>query len=253
LMTELRRARDELDMKGALIFTNIDGLPLDDESMWPLYEEAAASGLPIWIHPQDGHSYPWVERDRVDLMFGWPFETSLAMARLVFGGVVGRFPSLRFVTHHLGGMVPFYAGRIDSIRRRHRPNRPAADDTSSSSAQLAEPETMELFRSFFADAMVTGWQPGLRCGLDFFGPERVVYGSDFPMGLDGGEADAAAVLDSIRELDLSESERELILAGNARRLLGFDGPAPTTPNFSTGVGAPVQPRADDLPVVKGFL
>ncbi len=219
------RAHDELGMKGVLIFSNIEGLPLDNESMWPLYEEAASSGLPIWIHPQDGHSYPWIEENRIDRMFGWPFETSLAMARLVFGGVVGRFPSLRFVTHHLGGMVPFYAGRIAAIDRNRQRGRATAEVTSSDVDQDVEPEALNLFRSFFADAMVTGWQPALRCGLDFFGVEQIVYGSDFPMGADEGEAHALEVLQSLPAIGLSEGELDLILAGNACRLLGLEASA----------------------------
>jgi predicted TIM-barrel fold metal-dependent hydrolase len=212
MLAEFRRARDELGLAGVVLFSNIEGLPLDDDSMWPLYEDAAASDVPIWIHPQDGHSYDWLAEHHVDHLFGWPFETSLAMARLVYGGVLERFPDLRFVTHHLGGMVPYYAGRVAAADMRDvdAGGRPFLDD----------------FRRFYGDSHVNGWLPALRCGLEFFGTERVLFGTDFPMGPRDGELFVEQVLGSVRELDVSEADRDAIFSGNALRLLERRPPQP---------------------------
>ena len=81
IMAEYHRLTTDLGVRGLLIFSNIEGLPLDDDSMWPLYAAAAGDDVPIWIHPQHGHSYPWLKKDLLDRLFGWPFETTLAMSR----------------------------------------------------------------------------------------------------------------------------------------------------------------------------
>jgi predicted TIM-barrel fold metal-dependent hydrolase len=218
MMTEFQRLHGELGLPGVLIFSNIDGKPLDDQSMWPLYAEASAQDVPIWIHPQHGHSYPWLKRDLIDRLFGWPFETTLAMSRLVYGGVLEKYPDLKFVTHHLGGMVPYYAERIDAMNQEVLRYRDSAL-TEASQAKLSAPVS-DYFRKFYNDTMVNGSLPALRCGMEFFGAERMMYGTDFPMGPNDGEDWPVSVLHSIREFDISPSDRELILSGNFRRITG---------------------------------
>jgi aminocarboxymuconate-semialdehyde decarboxylase len=219
MMAEFQRLHSELGLPGVLIFSNIDGKPLDDESMWPLYAEAAGRDVPIWIHPQHGHSYSWLKRDLIDRLFGWPFETTLAMSRLVYGGVLEKYPDLKFVTHHLGGMVPYYAERIDAMNQEVLRYRDSAL-TEASQAKLSTPIS-DYFRKFYNDTMVNGSLPALRCGMEFFGAERMMYGTDFPMGPNDGEDWPVQVLESIREFDVSPSDRELILSGNFRRITGL--------------------------------
>lgn len=248
-LAEARRAWQELGLRGAVVFSNVEGRPLDHASMWPLYEEAAAADVPIWIHPQDGHSYPWLSQDQVDHVFGWPFETSIAMARLVYGGVLDRYPNLKFVTHHLGGMVPFYAGRIagqEATEARSassgpgRPDEGHDDRTGPSSA-------LDKFRKFYCDTMVTGWRPALECGIEFFGVERIMFGADFPMGPGGGEVFARQVLSSIQALEVGEEGRKRILGENLLGLLGISaapsppGDAPSPQGKPTLTGSPASP------------
>lgn len=216
MMTEFGRVRSELNTRGVLIFSNIEGLPLDDPSMWPLYHEAAEHDVPIWIHPQHGHSYPWLKQDLIDRLFGWPFETTLAMSRLVFGGVLQKYPDLKFVTHHLGGMVPYYASRADAMSQEIAKYREAS--LTAASEPLSGRPT-DFFRKFYNDSMVNGSAAAMRCGLEFFGAERIMYGTDFPMGPHDGEEWPVEVLDTIRSLGLGEAELENVLGGNLRRLM----------------------------------
>jgi aminocarboxymuconate-semialdehyde decarboxylase len=216
MLAEFGRLHRDLGVPGVLIFSNIEGLPLDDPSMWPLYEQAAAADVPIWIHPQHGHSYPWLKRDLLDRLFGWPFETTLAMSRLVFGGVLQRYPDLKFVTHHLGGMVPYYASRADAMSQEIARYRDAS--LTEASEPLAGRPT-DYFRKFYNDSMVNGSAAAMRCGLEFFGAERVMYGTDFPMGPSDGEDWPVEVLDTIRSLGLGTAELDLVLGGNLRRIL----------------------------------
>jgi aminocarboxymuconate-semialdehyde decarboxylase len=216
MLAEFGRLHNDLGVPGVLIFSNIEGLPLDDPSMWPLYEAAAAADVPIWIHPQHGHSYPWLKRDLVDRLFGWPFETTLAMSRLVFGGVLQRYPDLKFVTHHLGGMVPYYASRADAMSQEIARYR---DASLTEASEPLEGRPTDYFRKFYNDSMVNGSAAAMRCGLEFFGAERVMYGTDFPMGPNDGEDWPVEVLDTIRSLDLGAADLQLVLAGNLRRIL----------------------------------
>jgi aminocarboxymuconate-semialdehyde decarboxylase len=184
--------------------------------MWPLYAAAAGDDVPIWIHPQHGHSYPWLKQDLLDRLFGWPFETTLAMSRLVFGGVLERYPDLKFVTHHLGGMIPFYASRADAMSgeiARYR----AASLTEASDPLPGRPS--DYFRKFFNDSMVNGSAAAMRCGLEFFGAERIMYGTDFPMGSNNGEDWPVEVLDTIRSLGLSAADEGLLLGANLHRIM----------------------------------
>jgi aminocarboxymuconate-semialdehyde decarboxylase len=216
MMTEFGRLHSELGLRGVLIFSNIEELPLDHSSMWPLYAEAASRDVPIWIHPQHGHSYPWLKQDLVDRLFGWPFETTLAMSRLVFGGVLQRYPDLKFVTHHLGGMVPYYASRADAMSQEIARYREAAL-TKASEALSGRPS--DYFRKFYNDSMVNGSAAAMRCGLEFFGAQQVMYGTDFPMGPSDGEQWPVEVLDAIRSLGLGPADLDDVLAGNALRIL----------------------------------
>jgi predicted TIM-barrel fold metal-dependent hydrolase len=220
MLAELERARTQLGLRGVQIYSNIDGEPIDGEPMWALYEEAARHDLPIWIHPQHGPTHPWMDKDLVNRLFYWPFETSAAMARLVFGGVMERFPTLKVVTHHLGGMVSFYGARIGSFSSMVEQ---FAQTGLTSSTAAFEGDVEGRFKRFYADTAVSGSPIALRCGVDFFGADHVLFGTDFPFE---GEQVPVEILRSVRGLDVPDEQRDLILGGNAARLLSLYDDAP---------------------------
>src|SRR5262249_28549791 len=118
---ELDRAIDDLGATGVQIFTNVNGRPLDQPEYEPIFARMATRGLPIWMHPARPAAfadYAGEPRSKYDLWwaFGWPYETSVAMGRLVFSGLFDRHPGLVIITHHLGAMIPFCAGRIGGGR-----------------------------------------------------------------------------------------------------------------------------------------
>src|SRR5947209_15721571 len=110
---ELDRAVSQLGARGIQVFTNVAGKPLDAPEFLPLFDEAARRDLPIWMHPARGANFPdymTEERSQYEIWWtlGWPYETSAAMARMVFSGFFDRFPNLKIITHHMGGMIPYF-------------------------------------------------------------------------------------------------------------------------------------------------
>ena len=217
MMGELERLHAQLGLRGVLIFSNIEGKPVDDESMWPLYERASALDLPIWIHPQHAQLYPWIRRDLMDRMVAWPFDTTVAMIRLVLGGVLDRYPNLKFVTHHMGGMVPYYAKRIEAFADQMVPEYSRLG-MADQSPHLSSP-AIDQFKRFYNDSVSNGSPAALRCALDFFGSEHILFGTDFPFGPQGGELWPVEELETIQNAGLSDADRDNILYRNAQRLL----------------------------------
>ena len=117
-LEEMDRAIGRLGAKGIQIFTNVNGRPLDDPEFFPIFERMSKQyDLPIWVHPTrtaKWADYPTEQKSKYEIwwLFGWPYETSAFMARMVFSGMFDKLPKLKIITHHLGAMVPFLANRV---------------------------------------------------------------------------------------------------------------------------------------------
>ena len=114
-LDEARRALDELGARGIQMFSNLNGRPTTDDEFLPLFELMAGHDLPIWLHPIRDASFPDYKTEDKSLFeiwwtFGWPYDTSVAMARIVFARLFDRFPNLKIITHHMGAMIPYFEG-----------------------------------------------------------------------------------------------------------------------------------------------
>ena len=217
MMEELERLHDELGLKGVLIFSNVEGKPLDDPSMWPLYERCAALDFPIWIHPQHANYYPWIRKDALDRVLAWPFDTSLAMARLVYGGLFERYPDIKIVTHHMGAMIPYFAARIAAFAETTVEEYSRLGLADSGPTLTGAP--LDHFRRFYNDSISNGSSGAVRMAIDFFGADHIMFGTDFPFGPDDGERWPLDELRNIKTMAMDETDRSKILYGNAQRLL----------------------------------
>lgn len=214
-MTELHRAIGDLGAAGVQIFTDVAGRPLDDPAFRPLFAAMADYGLPIWLHPArtaEVADYPGEERSRHEIwwMFGWPYDTTIAMSRLVLDGLFDRHPDLNIITHHCGGMVPFYVGRLEYWLRTFGV-RTSEDDIAGTTRALKRPAE-EYFRMFYGDTAMFGEVTGTKCGLDYFGADHVVFATDAPFA---SIPDALAMLP---RLGLGADALDLVACGNAERL-----------------------------------
>lgn len=222
-LAEATRAVDELGACGIQLYTNVNGRPLDDPEFLGLFELMAHYDRPIWVHPVRGADMPDYaaeERSKYEIWwtFGWPYETSAMMARLVFSGVFDRFPTLKVLTHHLGGMTPFFEGRVgpgmDQLGART-----SDEDLSMILDQLTH-RPLEYFKMFYGDTAVFGSTPATRCGLEFFGADHVLFASDSPFDPERGPGFIRSTLRVLdHELDLADDVRAKIYEGNARRLM----------------------------------
>lgn len=222
-MSEIAYTIDELGAVGVQVFTNVNGRPLDDPQFLPLFDEMARRDLPIWMHPTRNArfaDYATEDTSQFEIWwaFGWPYETSAAMARLVFSGLFERHPGLKVITHHLGAMIPFFEGRIGLGWSDQLGSRTDGDAGTELAARLSR-SLIDYFRMFYADTAVSGSRLALRCGLDFFGAEHVLFGSDCPFDPEGGPAYIREMIAAIDELGLDEATQRLMYEGNIRRLI----------------------------------
>lgn len=208
-LTELARCTGELDCRGVTVSSNQEGRGLDSEEFYPFYEQLIKHDLPLLIHPAHWESYPLVDMDegwRMMHIFGWPFDSTQAVWRLIMGGVIDRFPELKVVIHHMGALLPYFEERIYSTFERHLKDK-------------LPRHISEYWGNFYGDTAVDGTVSAYPCGYAFFGADRLLYGSDYPFGVEAGEAYVRDNLTGIQTLDLPAGEMEKILGGNAQKLL----------------------------------
>jgi aminocarboxymuconate-semialdehyde decarboxylase len=215
-LAEAERAIDRLGARGIQIFTNVAGRPLDDAEYRPVFAALAARDLPIWLHPVRTAAmpdYPAEAKSRFEMWwcFGWPYDTSVAMARLVFAGTFDRHPNLKIITHHCGGMIPFYDGRVGP-GLAVLGARTSDEDYSQILPSLKRPH-LDYFHDFYADTAMFGGVHGIRCGLEFFGADHLVFATDAPLG------PIRPTIAAIERLGLSEADQGKLFCENAERLL----------------------------------
>jgi predicted TIM-barrel fold metal-dependent hydrolase len=218
---ELQRAVDDLGALGVQIFSNVNGLPLDDARFWPLFEAADRLRCPLFLHPARGASVPdypgeTVSKYEIWWTFGWPYETSVAMQRLVFSRLFDRLPAIKIVAHHLGAMIPYFEGRIGYGLDQFGTRTPGEDYAALLRSLPKRP--YDYFKMFWADTAVFGSRAATECGLQFFGPDQVLFASDAPFDPEGGTLYIRETMRVIDSLPIEEAQRRQIYQGNAERL-----------------------------------
>jgi predicted TIM-barrel fold metal-dependent hydrolase len=224
LVAESKRAIEELGAVGMQIFTNVAGKPLDLPEFEPFFGYMASIGKPVWLHPARGENFPdYLSEKRSEYeiwwTFGWPYETSAAMARLVFSRIFDKYPDVKVITHHAGGMVPFFEGRVGPGWEQMG-KRTTDRDLAAVLKALRRPH-LDYFKDFYADTASFGSRRAIEHAIEFFGEDHVLFASDAPFDPEGGPMyirETTRILDS---LDVSEETRRKIYQDNAVKLLGL--------------------------------
>ena len=217
---EIHRSVNDLGARAVQIYSNINGKPLDLPEFEPIFATMAKLDLPLFLHPQRGANFPdylTEQKSKYEMWwtFGWPYETSVAMARIVFAGLFDRYPNLKIVTHHGGAMIPFFEGRIgpglDQLGAR-------TSNFDKSSIKIKR-RPFDYFKMFHADTATFGSRAAIECALKFFGADKVVFASDAPFDPEKGPMYIRETIKVIDALDITEAERAKIYHGNAEKLL----------------------------------
>jgi aminocarboxymuconate-semialdehyde decarboxylase len=204
-VAELRRACGPLGLRGAMLFSNVNGVGLDDRRFWPIYEAANELGAVLYIHPTNPVGVEAMTDYWLMPLVGFLCDTTLAAAKIVFSGVAERFPRIQWALCHLGGAIPYLAERLDrgfeafSECRANIPRHPS-----------------DYLKRFYYDTV--NFDPkAIELAIAFAGVERIMAGSDYPHQI----GSIPKMLSSIRALDVSDAGRAAIFGGNAARLLGI--------------------------------
>jgi aminocarboxymuconate-semialdehyde decarboxylase len=200
---ELERACRQLGMRGAMLFSNVNGAALSGERFWPIYEAANDLDAVLYIHPTDPVGVAAMQEYWLMPLVGFLMDTTLAAASLVFAGVPERFPRIKWALCHLGGAIPYLAERLD--RGFHA--------FADCRAHIDRPPSAYL-RDFYFDT-VNFDVNALQLAIAFAGADHILAGSDYPHQI----GSIPSMLDAIAKLPIAESDRANILGGNAMRLL----------------------------------
>jgi uncharacterized protein len=224
-VAETERAIRDLRARGIQIFSNINGRPLDTPEYLALFDVMARHDLPVWLHPYREPAFSDYQSEaqskyEIWWAFGWPYETSVAMARLVFAGLFDRHPSIKIITHHMGAMAPYFEGRVgpgwDQLGVR------TSDQDYGAVLRRLGKRPVDYFKMFYADTALFGAYDATVCGLRFFGPDRVLFASDAPFDPERGPMFIRETIAILDRLPISITEREQIYWRNAVRLLKLD-------------------------------
>ncbi len=218
-LREVDRAITQLRFRGVQIFSDVTGKPLDSPEFIPLYDKMNHYNLPILLHPRKANTIPDYPHENESkymafLMFGWPYETTLAMTRLVYGGIFEIYPNLKIVTHHCGAMVPYFAERIRTISDSNEPFM-----GYYKGGQCLTKHPLDYYRSFYGDTAVSGSTPALMCGYAFFGADHMLFGTDMPYDGRHGDRFTRQTILSIKQMDIPDSDKRKIFETNARQLM----------------------------------
>jgi aminocarboxymuconate-semialdehyde decarboxylase len=221
---EVERAIKDLGALGVQIYTNVNDKPLDRPEFEPFFEAMNRLGKPIWLHPARRANHPDYLDEKKSLYeiwwtFGWSYETATAMARLVFSKILDKYPNLKIMVHHFGGIVPMLEGRIgpgwDQLGAR------TSDEDYVSLRKSLKKRPLDYFKqNFFADTAVFGSRPATLCGLSFYPVDKVLFASDCPFDPEKGPGYIRETLKILDSLDLSKEDRAKIEYKNLESFTG---------------------------------
>jgi aminocarboxymuconate-semialdehyde decarboxylase len=206
-LDELDRAVLKLGMRGVLVPTNVNGEDIDSPTFFPFYEKVSALGIPILIHPFSVSGGKRLKAYRLEPILDFMFENTIALTKVILGGVLKKFPNLKFCFPHLGGTFPYLMGRI------------LKGYGVNPEARVNIDEPLEGYlRSIYLDTAYFS-QASMGCALSYFGIERFVLGTDHPFLI--GETPTQAIRHIMDYPSVSQEGKSMMLEENALRLFGL--------------------------------
>jgi predicted TIM-barrel fold metal-dependent hydrolase len=220
-LAEIDRAVGTLGARGVQVFTNVAGKPLSTPEFRPIFQKMAAHDLPVFVHPMRGPQfadYPVEKESEAEIWFsfGWPYETTACMTRLIYSGIFDELPTLKIVSHHMGGMIPYFVGKIKLGFRQIFLGTPELNPVAQQCGLKKPP--LDYFKMLYADTAL-GEDAPTRCGHAFFGSDHCLFATDAPFDAEQGRGLIANSLRAVEALEIPKAEKDAIFFGNARTLL----------------------------------
>ncbi|MDG7000800.1 MAG: amidohydrolase [Nitrososphaerota archaeon] len=200
---ELERAVKDRGLRGAMIFSNVDGKPLDSPEFVSIFEKAAQLDVPLFIHPTSPINSSYMDDYRLVPILGFCVDTSLAILRIVFSGIMEKIPRLKLVATHTGGVFPYLRGRIEAGYNAYPECKVNITRSPSTYLKKIWLDTV----CYDEDVMISSYS--------FVGGEKMLLGTDFPHQI----SDIENAVGRVRRLKIDDEEKEKILGGNAIKLL----------------------------------
>jgi aminocarboxymuconate-semialdehyde decarboxylase len=201
---ELNHAVKILGLKGVIIGSNMNGRNYDDEAFLPFFAKAEELGTPIWIHPNNPAGIERVKDYYLANFLGLPLESTIAVAQMVFGGILDRYPNLKICMSHAGGVLPFLVGRIDH-GQAERPE----------SREKCQHPFSHYLKNIYVDT-ITFRPDTLRFVLELMPPGHVFLGTDYPYDM----ADTDPI-GSVKAAVKDEALQKAIFSSNLATILGL--------------------------------
>jgi uncharacterized protein len=219
-LAEIDRALG-IGARGVQVFTNVAGEPLSLPKYRPIFARMAERDLPVWVHPMRGAQFAdyaseTASENEIWFSFGWPYETTACMTRLIYSGIFDELPTLKIISHHMGGMIPFFAGKIDLGFRQIFFGTPARNPVAEEAGLKQHPR--RYYEMLYADTALGEIAP-TRCGHAFFKTAHCLFATDAPFCSEQGRGLIGKTIAAVNALEITEAERAQIFSGNARKLM----------------------------------
>jgi aminocarboxymuconate-semialdehyde decarboxylase len=204
---ELERAEKLKGLKGVQVFSNVNGTLISDEKFHPILGKAADMGLPVKVHP----AFTPLTKEAMFKaklpvqLFGFTLDTTMAVTNMIFTGVFQKFPKLKIIHSHLGGMAPYMMGRMNTAYKRY------SKEFDIAGGGLPE----DVYRERVYIDTLAMHVPAIKCAWELMGTDHILFGTDYPHRASGTVEDNMTMLDKV---GFSDEEMKKIYSDNAREL-----------------------------------
>lgn len=207
MLSELKRAVEELGFKAVSLASSYNGKYLDDDMFLPIYRHAQEQGIPIFVHSQivNPIGYERVQDPLLTPVIEYVFDTTICIGKLLMSGIFREYPQVKFIFAHFGGAVPFLQHRFDATYQMLRGMNFVKDLNGNPTDYL---------KNIYTDTSGDKVKTNFLLALELLGPKHLLWGSDWP-----AKKDVTGAINAVRDLDISEPDKEDILGGNLASLL----------------------------------
>lgn len=218
-LSELERAVSDLGFRGVVIRSQANGLSMDATELYPFYEKVLRLDVPIFIHPSGVQMGMTILDAPYDMYrsVGRELDLIVATTRIILSGVLDDFPELKLVISHKGGGIAALKERIE-----YQFGSSDSPGTRPQGTRNRLPFDVQFNKIYFNLAGHHGGMNSVRCALTSIRPDRLVFGTDYPQEFSEDPMKIKAYIENIRRLELDEESKNLMLGGNAGRLLRID-------------------------------